>query len=246
MPKSVSLMTTDTSGRAVLRRSLCRSLGFGSLSRPDDASAGASLAEWAADPGGTEPGDPDPREPDAGGEADPDPTEPEGVGVDNADSIEPARVASPMVESHQPATTVLDQSAVVLAPGQFVAAKNVDKPKKRFGVFPAVVLIAAGAALIAGIWSSQTGETPTPTVTATATLAVNCVSFQTGVCCTDSSGTSCSATVCTTNSNCGSAPFLTCAGASADDGRLNRANSSTYPPSTTIVPSVPLSSTRRG
>ena len=78
--------------------------------------------------------------------------------------------------------------------------------------------------------------TATATPTATATTGPTCVTFRLGVCCTSREGTNCSTTVCTADTNCTSAPFLTCGGLSLDDGRVNRANSTVYPPNTTVAP----------
>ena len=66
---------------------------------------------------------------------------------------------------------MLDDSTVVVAPTQLVAAETMEKPKRRFGIFPMVLIVAAGGALMANLWNSQTVETSTPTLTAVLTPA---------------------------------------------------------------------------
>ena len=70
---------------------------------------------------------------------------------------------------------------------------------------------------------------------ATPVAADTCVTLQTGVCCTDGSGTNCSSTVCAADADCTVAPFLACGGASQDDGRIYRYGSTVYPPNTATV-----------
>lgn len=94
--------------------------------------------------------------------------------IDNSrqTAFDQSRAASPAVEMKRPAAAVLEESAAVIAPTQFVATQTLEKPKRRFGVFPAMILLAAGGALVAALWSAQTVETSTPAVTASLTPAV--------------------------------------------------------------------------
>lgn len=87
-------------------------------------------------------------------------------------ALNQTRAVSPADDTTKPATARLEQSAVVVAPTPLVAAKTVGTPKRRFGIFPAMILLAAGGALVAALWSSQTIETPTSAVTASVTAAV--------------------------------------------------------------------------
>ena len=83
-------------------------------------------------------------------------------------SFEQPRSASPVidVDNDPPPVAAFEESTAVVAPTQLVAAQTVEKPKRRFGIFPAVIIVAAGAALMANIWSLQTVETSMPALTA--------------------------------------------------------------------------------
>ena len=82
-------------------------------------------------------------------------------------SFDQASNASPAVhvDINPPPAAVFEESTVV-APTQLVAAQTKEKPKRRFGIFPVVIIVAAGAALMANLWSLQTVETSTPSLTA--------------------------------------------------------------------------------
>ena len=69
----------------------------------------------------------------------------------------------------------------------------------------------------------------------TPVAADTCVTLQSGLCCTDRSGTNCASMVCAADVDCTAAPFLACGGASQDDGRIYRYGSTVYPPNTTAV-----------
>jgi hypothetical protein len=82
-----------------------------------------------------------------------------------------SRSANAAVDIAPPTAAMLDDSTVVVAPTQLVAAETMEKPKRRFGIFPMVLIVAAGGALMANLWNSQTVETSTPTLTAVLTPA---------------------------------------------------------------------------
>ena len=84
-----------------------------------------------------------------------------------------SRSANAAVDIDRPPAARLDDSTVVVAPTQLVAAETMEKPKRRFGIFPMVLIVAAGGALMANLWNSQTVETSTPTLTAGLTPAMS-------------------------------------------------------------------------
>jgi hypothetical protein len=90
-------------------------------------------------------------------------------------NVDQPRSASPAVEVviDPPPAAVLEETTVAVAPTQLVAAQTMDKPKRRFGIFPVVIIVAAGAALMANLWSLQTVETSTPSLTARLTPATS-------------------------------------------------------------------------
>ncbi len=75
-----------------------------------------------------------------------------------------ASVAAPARASQAPVT--LDAGSVVNAPAQIVAAaQTTQKSKRRFGLFPAIILVISVSAIAAGLWGLKASDT-TPTVTA--------------------------------------------------------------------------------
>ncbi|MBM2803584.1 MAG: hypothetical protein HW419_1477 [Deltaproteobacteria bacterium] len=87
-------------------------------------------------------------------------------------ALNESRTVTHTGETTKPQIGVLEKSAVMVAPTQVATAQTSEKAKRRFGIFPAMILLAGGGALLVALWSSQTVEGPTPAVTASATSAV--------------------------------------------------------------------------
>ncbi|MGH7817470.1 MAG: hypothetical protein ACREOR_08795, partial [Candidatus Binatia bacterium] len=82
------------------------------------------------------------------------------------------RAAAPHAETHRAAmeNTSLEADAAAVSPEQVIgAAQMAPKPKRRFGLFPALIVLAFGGAMAAGLWSMKASENTAPaTVTASA------------------------------------------------------------------------------
>ena len=82
------------------------------------------------------------------------------------------QAAAPHAETRRAAmeNTSLEADAAAVSPAQVIgAAQMAPKPKRRFGLFPALIVLALGGAMAAGLWSMKASENTAPaSVTASA------------------------------------------------------------------------------